>query len=64
MTTEKVQEFLAGLKDEDGLSASSLNHYRTILNSIFNEAVRHGRYDTTPYARSINSASLLGATGS
>ena len=36
------------LKDEDGLSASSVNHYRTIRNSIFNEAVRHGRYDTNP----------------
>jgi integrase len=48
MTTEKVQEFLDRLKDEDDLSASSVNHYRTILNSIFNEAVRHGRYDTNP----------------
>ena len=48
MTTDKVQEFLDRLKDEDGLSASSVNHYRTILNSIFNEAVRHGRYDTNP----------------
>jgi integrase len=48
MTTEKIQEFLDRLKDEDGLSASSVNHYRTILNSIFNEAVRHGRYDTNP----------------
>jgi len=48
MTTEKVQEFLDRLTDEDGLSASSVNHYRTILNSIFNEAVRHGRYDVNP----------------
>jgi integrase len=48
MTTERVQAFLDRLKDEDGLSASSVNHYRTILNSIFNEAVRHGRYDTNP----------------
>jgi hypothetical protein len=48
MTTEKVQEFLDRPKDEDGLSASSVNHYRTILNSIFNQAVRHGRYDANP----------------
>ena len=48
MTTEKVQEFLDRLKDDDGLSASSVNHYRTILNSIFNEAIRHGRYDANP----------------
>ena len=48
MTTEKVQEFLDRLKDEEGLSASSVNHYRTIVNSIFNEALRHGRYDANP----------------
>ncbi|HUL03813.1 MAG TPA: hypothetical protein VLV16_11350 [Gemmatimonadales bacterium] len=48
VTTEKVQEFLDRLKDESGLSPSSVNHYRTILNSIFNEAVRHGRYDWNP----------------
>ena len=48
MTTEKVQEFLDRLKDDEGLSASSVNHYRTILNSIFNEAIRHGRYDANP----------------
>ncbi len=48
MTTEKVQAFLDRLKDEEGLSASSANHYRTILNSIFNEAIRHGRYDANP----------------
>jgi integrase len=47
-TTEKVQEFLDRLRDNDGLSASSVNHYRTILNSIFNEAIRHGRYDVNP----------------
>jgi integrase len=48
VTTEKVQEFLDRLKDESGLSASSVNHYRTILNSIFNEAIRQGRYDANP----------------
>ena len=37
MTTERVQEFLDRLRDDDELSASSVNHYRTILNSIFNE---------------------------
>jgi integrase len=48
MTSERVQEFLDRLRDDDGLSASSVNHYRTILNSIFNEAIRHGRYDVNP----------------
>lgn len=48
VTTAKVQEFLDRLRNEEDLSASSVNHYRTILNSIFNEAVRHGRYDTNP----------------
>jgi integrase len=48
MTTEKVQEFLDRLRDEEELSASSVNYYRTILNSIVNEAVRHGRYDANP----------------
>jgi integrase len=48
VTTERVQEFLDRLKDESGLSPSSVKHYRTILNSIFNEAVRHGRYDGNP----------------
>jgi integrase len=47
MTAERIQEFLDRLKD-GGLSASSVNHYRTILNSIFNEAIRHGRYDANP----------------
>ena len=64
MTTEKVQEFLDRLRDDDGLSASSVNHYRTILNSIFNEAVRHGGTTRTPCGRSTSSASLLGATDS
>src|SRR5262245_30085962 len=48
MTTEKVQEFLDRLRDVDELSASSVNHYRTILNSIFNEAIRRGRYEVNP----------------
>src|SRR5258708_24276079 len=33
---------------DDGLAASSVNNYRTILNSIFNEAIRNGRYDANP----------------
>jgi integrase len=48
VTTERVQAFLDRLRDEEGLSASSVNKYRTILNSIFNEAARHGRYDANP----------------
>jgi integrase len=47
MTPAKVQEFLDRLRS-NGLSASSVNHYRTIINSIFNEAIRHGRYDVNP----------------
>jgi len=47
MTPQKVQEFLDRLRN-NGLSASSVNHYRTIINSIFNEAIRHGRYDVNP----------------
>jgi hypothetical protein len=37
VTTERVQEFLDRLKDKSGLSPSSVNHYRTILNSIHHE---------------------------
>jgi integrase len=48
MTSARIQEFLDRLKDDQGLSASSVNHYRTILNSIFSEAIRHGRYDANP----------------
>ena len=45
--------YLDRLKDDEDLSASSVNHYRTILNSVFNEATRHGRYGTNP-ARAIH----------
>jgi integrase len=48
VTTARVQQFLDRLRDVAGLSASSVNKYRTILNSIFNESVRHGRYDVNP----------------
>ena len=48
VTRERVQQFLDRLRDGEGLSASSVNKYRTILNSIFNEAARHGRYDANP----------------
>ncbi len=48
VTTARVQQFLDRLRNESGLSASSVNKYRTILNSIFNESVRHGRYDVNP----------------
>lgn len=42
--------FLKYLADERKLSASSVNHHRTILNGIFNFAVRRGKYDQNPVA--------------
>lgn len=48
LTTARVQQFLDRLRDEAGLSASSVNKYRTILNSMLNESVRHGRYYVNP----------------
>ncbi|HEX8649588.1 MAG TPA: site-specific integrase [Pyrinomonadaceae bacterium] len=48
ITSDLVREFLNGLKAEEDLSASSLNHYRTILNSVFNYAIRNKKYDENP----------------
>ncbi|OLE51290.1 MAG: hypothetical protein AUG51_24015 [Acidobacteria bacterium 13_1_20CM_3_53_8] len=47
ITSDSVRDFLNGLKEEK-LSASSLNHYRTILNSVFNYAIRNKKYDENP----------------
>lgn len=59
------QEVLDRLKDEDALSASSVNHYRTILNSIFKRGHAAWAVPTrAPYGRSISSASFPGATDS
>jgi len=48
ITSDLVREFLNGLKEDVELSASSLNHYRTILNSVFNYAIRNKKYDENP----------------
>jgi integrase len=45
---EKVQDFLFGLRDKEGLSAASVNHYRTIMNSVYNFAIRWKQYDENP----------------
>jgi integrase len=46
ITSDMVREFLNELREE--LSASSVNHYRTILNSVFNYAIRNKKYDDNP----------------
>jgi integrase len=45
---DKVQEFLFDLSEKEGLSASSVNHYRTIMNSVFNFAIKWKQYDENP----------------
>jgi integrase len=47
ITSDLVQDFLSDLS-EDGLSASSVNHYRTIVNSVFNFAIKRKTYDENP----------------
>ena len=49
ITSETVKEYL-DQKQLGGLSASSLNHRRTILNSIFNFAIRWKKFDENPVA--------------
>jgi integrase len=46
LTPEMVQDFLDDLLKT--LSPSSVNHYRTILNSAFNFAIRWKKYDDNP----------------
>ena len=61
VTSDAVQRFLDHLSETEfgrrgkggavtkaRLSPSSVNHYRTILNSIFSFAVRRGLYDLNP----------------
>jgi integrase len=48
LTPETVQDFLDGLLGAEKLSPSSANHYRTILNSAFNFAIRWKKYDDNP----------------
>jgi integrase len=46
LTPEMVQEFLDKLLES--LSPASVNHYRTILNSAFNFAIKWKKYDDNP----------------
>jgi integrase len=48
VTPDLVDAYLDSLVTERKLSASSVNHHRTIVNSIFNFAVRRGRFDKNP----------------
>jgi len=43
MHADNIEEFLLELKDQ-GLSASSINHHRTIMNSVFNFTIKRQRY--------------------
>ncbi len=46
VTSDAVQDFLDGLRRT--LSASSCNHFRTILNRIFNYSIERQAYDFNP----------------
>lgn len=46
MTSDEIQDFLDTLRET--LSASSVNHHRTILNRIFNFALERKTYDHNP----------------
>jgi integrase len=48
ISSDVVREFLNRLRDEEKLSGSSVNHYRTILNSVFNYAIKNKKYDENP----------------
>jgi integrase len=48
ITSDIVREFLNELRDQENLSASSINHYRTIMNSVFNYAIRNKKYNENP----------------
>jgi integrase len=50
VTPDAVDAFLNHLADTRKLSASSVNHHRTILNGIFNFAITRGRFDKNPVA--------------
>ena len=50
ITPDVVDAFLDYLATERKLSASSVNHHRTIVNGIFNFAVKRGRFDRNPVA--------------
>lgn len=46
LTPDTIQTFLDGLSEN--FAPSTVNHYRTILNSAFNYAIRWKRYDDNP----------------
>ena len=48
ITSDMIQSFLFDLRDEEKLSATSANHYRTILNSTFNFAIARKKFDFNP----------------
>jgi site-specific recombinase XerD len=50
LSPDLVDAFLDHLATERKLSASSVNHHRTIVNGIFNFAVKRGRFDKNPGA--------------
>ena len=50
ITPDVIDAFLDYLAAERKLSASSVNHHRTIVNGIFNFAVKRGRFDRNPVA--------------
>jgi len=50
ITPEMVQDFLHELVEKEKLAPSSVNHYRTIFNSVFNFAKKWKKYDDNPCA--------------
>ena len=50
LTPDSVDAFRDLLANERKLSASSVNHHRTIINGIFNFAIKRGRFDKNPVA--------------
>jgi integrase len=48
ITSDMIQSFLFELRDKEQLSATSANHYRTILNSAFNFAIARKKFDFNP----------------
>jgi integrase len=50
ISPEQIQDFLYELLEDEKLSPSSVNHYRSIINSTFNFAIRWKKYDDNPAA--------------
>jgi integrase len=48
ISSDVIQSFLFELRDKEQLSATSANHYRTILNSTFNFAIARKKFDFNP----------------